>query len=266
MCRSLHTSPAYSEAIVIKDRHAHPRFESKAMTPTRNPPHPKSVPGVALRSLRKRKQLTLADVSTRTGLPISTLSKIETGKMSLSYDKLARLSAGLEVEIAQLFESDAESTITAVHGRRSITRAGGGIAVETENYSHLYPGSDLLNKRLVPIVAEPHAQSIAEFGELIRHPGEEFVYVLDGTVDLHTDLYAPVRLEAGDSMYFDSGMGHAYIAVGLKRCRVLSICTATQSQLIEALGVDQHKQTIAPARVAAPARKKKHKRSVSRAK
>ena len=213
------------------------------MKSNRTPPQPKIEPGLALRSLRKRKQLTLSEVSTRTGLPVSTLSKIENGKMSLSYDKLARLSAGLEVDIAQLFEPDTAAPPTKVHGRRSITRAGEGLAVQTENYGHLYPNSDLLNKLLVPIVAEPYARSLAEFGELVRHGGEEFVYVLEGTVDLHTDLYAPARLEAGDSMYFDSGMGHAYIAVGLKRCRVLSICTATQSQLIEALGVEHKNKT-----------------------
>jgi len=211
--------------------------------------HPKSQPGLALRSLRKQKQLTLTEVSASTGLPISTLSKLENGKMSLSYDKLARLSASLEVDMAQLLDPDAAAPQTRVQGRRSITRAGEGLAVETENYSHLYPGAELLNKRLVPIVAEPHARSLAEFGELIRHPGEEFVYVLEGTVDLHTDLYAPARLEAGDSMYFDSGMGHAYIAVGLKRCRVLSICTATQSQLIEALGADETHQAKSRKRV-----------------
>jgi transcriptional regulator with XRE-family HTH domain len=222
------------------------------MTFKREPAASKSEPGVALRSLRKHKHLTLAEVSARTGLPVSTLSKIENGKMSLSYDKLARLSAGLEVDIAQLFEPAAAAAPTRVHGRRSITRAGDGLSVETENYSHLYPGADLLNKRLVPILAEPHARSLAEFGELVRHPGEEFVYVLEGTVDLHTDLYAPARLEAGDSMYFDSGMGHAYIAVGLKRCRVLSICSATQSQLIEALGADQGQQKTARKRVPAP--------------
>lgn len=221
-------------------------------------PHSKSEPGSALRSLRKQKQLTLAEVSERTGLPVSTLSKIENGKMSLSYDKLARLSTGLEVDIAQLFEPSSAAPPTKVQGRRSITRAGNGLAVETENYSHLYPGADLLNKQLVPIIAEPHARSLAEFGELIRHEGEEFIYVLEGTVDLHSDLYAPARLEAGDSMYFDSGMGHAYIAVGLKRCRVLSVCTATQSQLIEALGVEQISQTTPRKRVPAqPVAKKK---------
>ena len=235
------------------------------MTLKHKPLHPKTEPGVALRSLRKRQHLTLAEVSTRTGLPVSTLSKIENGKMSLSYDKLARLSAGLEVDIAQLFEPDTAAPPVSIHGRRSVTRASHGLAVETENYSHLYPGADLLNKRLVPIVAEPHARSLAEFGELVRHPGEEFVYVLEGTVDLHTDLYAPARLEAGDSMYFDSGMGHAYIAVGLKRCRVLSVCTATQSQLIEAMGVDQgnpvatRKRT--PARPAVKAKKRQRARA-----
>jgi len=227
------------------------------MTLNRKQPQPKSEPGIALRTLRKRKQLTLAEVSARTDLPVSTLSKIETGKMSLSYDKLARLSTALEVDIAQLFEPDTAAPSTRVQGRRSITRAGEGFVVETENYGHLYPGSDLLNKHLVPIIAEPHARSLAEFGELIRHEGEEFVYVLEGTVDLHTDLYAPARLEAGDSMYFDSGMGHAYIAVGLKRCRILSVCTATQSQLIEALGVEQDSQTAARKRTSAQAATKR---------
>jgi transcriptional regulator with XRE-family HTH domain len=222
--------------------------------------HPKSAPGSALRSLRKNRHLTLAEVGALTGLPVSTLSKIENDKMSLSYDKLARLSAGLDVDIAQLFEPDTTAPPTKVHGRRSITRAGEGLAVETENYSHLYPGADLLNKRLVPIIAEPHARSLAEFGELVRHQGEEFVYVLEGTVDLHTDLYAPARLQAGDSMYFDSGMGHAYIAVGLKRCRVLSICTATQSQLIEALGADHGNNATTRKRTRAQPVTKKTKR------
>jgi hypothetical protein len=53
-------------------------------------------------------------------------------------------------------------------------------------------------------------------------------------VDLYTSLYAPVRLKTGDSMYFDSGMGHAYIAASEGPCRVLSLCTAPETQLIAA--------------------------------
>ena len=186
--------------------------------------------GLVLRDLRKERGLTLLEASERTGLPVSTLSKIENSKMSISYDKLLCICKGLEVDIAQLFGADAPAEPVAPRaafgGRRSITRAGGGYAIETPNYGHLYPAADLLNKQIIPIVAEVRARSLKEFGELIRHTGEEYAFVLEGTVDLHTELYAPTRLETGDSIYFDSGMGHAYIAVGPGPCRVLSICSA----------------------------------------
>jgi transcriptional regulator with XRE-family HTH domain len=212
-------------------------------------------PGAMLKALRLRKGWTLAEVSRRTGLPVSTLSKVENDKMSLTYDKLARISTGLEVDIGVLFAPDAPSaSLALVTGRRSITRAGDGRAIETQSYGHLYPATELLNKRFVPIVAEVRARSLAEFGEMIRHPGEEYAYVLEGAVDLHTDLYAPVRLETGDSIYFDSGMGHAYLAAAPGACRVLSICSGEESHLIAALaqespaGADEVDPAARPAR------------------
>jgi len=211
-------------------------------------------PGGALRALRTARGWTLAEVSQRTGLPVSTLSKIENDRMSLSYDKLTRLCAGLEIDIAELFAADSLAMAPArVTGRRSITRAGEGRVIDTDDYLHRYPAADLLNKRFVPIIAEIHARSLKAFGELIRHPGEEYAYVLEGAVDLHTELYAPARLETGDSIYFDSGMGHAYIAVSPGRCRVLSICSASESQLLEATK-EQRKATPpgAPKRAAKP--------------
>lgn len=44
-----------------------------------------------------------------------------------------------------------------------------------------------------------------EFGEFMRHPGEEFLYVIEGELELHTQCYAPVVLKAGESIYLDSG-------------------------------------------------------------
>jgi transcriptional regulator with XRE-family HTH domain len=206
-----------------------------SMTDQPEPPRSVARPGAALKALRRKHGWTLAEVSRRTGLPTSTLSKIENDKMSLTFDKLARLSASLRVDISALFngEAAADSGLGA-SGRRSITRSGEGKAIETQNYSHLYPAWELLNKRVIPIVAELHAHSLEEFGELIRHPGEEYTFVLEGEVDLHTSLYAPVRLKTGDSIYFDSGMGHAYIAASEGPCRVLSLCTAPETQLIAA--------------------------------
>ena len=184
-------------------------------------------PGAALKALRRKHGWTLAEIARRTGLPISTLSKIENDKMSLNYDKLVRISTGLQVDISALFSGDAGvGAVNGAGGRRSIARAGEGKAIKTPNYGHLYPAWDLLNKSLIPIVAELRARTIEEFGELIRHPGEEYAFVLEGEVDFYTSLYAPVRLKAGDSIYFDSDMGHAYIAASDGPCRVLSVCLA----------------------------------------
>lgn len=191
--------------------------------------------GLSLREIRKQRNMTLAQASERSGLPVSTLSKIENNRMSLSYDKLLRICQALDVDIAQLFAGGpalAPPSLAVPSGRRSITRGGEGYLIETANYGHLYPAADLLNKRVVPIIAEIRARSLKEFGELIRHPGEEYAYVLEGTVELHTDLYAPARLNTGDSIYFDSGMGHAYIAAGSAPCKILSICSADASLLM----------------------------------
>src|ERR1700716_3672883 len=136
-----------------------------------NPSTPQ--PSVALRSIRRQKGWTLSDVSKRTGLPVSTLSKVENGKMSLTYDKLVRISNGLGIDIAQLLSPETHPEAISVSGRRSIARAGEGHAIETRTYGHLYPASDLLNKHLIPIIADIRAHSLSEFGEMIRHAGEE---------------------------------------------------------------------------------------------
>jgi transcriptional regulator with XRE-family HTH domain len=192
-------------------------------------------PGVALRALRRQRGWTLAEIGARTGLPISTLSKIENGKMSLSFDKLTRIAQGLEVDIGELFSPQPATGNEGFSGRRSISRAGEGYAVRTENYDHLYPASELLNKRLVPIIADVHARTLEEFGELIRHTGEEFAIVLEGAIELHSELYAPTRLETGDSIYFDSSMGHAYIAAAPGPCRVLAVCSGSESHVRDAM-------------------------------
>ncbi|HWF99864.1 MAG TPA: XRE family transcriptional regulator [Steroidobacteraceae bacterium] len=192
-------------------------------------------PGSALKALRNQRGWTLAEVSKRTGLPISTLSKIENERISLTYDKLALLSTSLNVDIAQLFAPPLGRVPGAVIGRRSYTPGGQGQVIETGNYGHIYPAADFLNKRFTPIIAELRARSLEEFGDFIRHPGEEYAYVLEGTVAFHTELYAPLTLRKDDSIYFDSGMGHAYLAAEAGPCRVLSICSGPESQLKEAL-------------------------------
>src|SRR3546814_17905180 len=104
------------------------------------------------------------------------------------------------------------------------------MAVTTRNGEVRYQAYDLLNKDLTPMVAQVHARSIEEFGDFHRHDGEEFVYVLDGELAFYSDSYTPAYLKAGDSIYFDSGMGHAYVAFGDVPCRILSVFSTSADQ------------------------------------
>ena len=195
-------------------------------------------PGAALKELRAKRGLTLADVSELTGMNVSTLSKIENGKVALTLEKLMRISEGLGVDMTELITPAAREAPKIQGGtRRSVARAGEGQAIEMALGNSLYLASELLNKRIIPIVGDVLAKNIEEYDELLRHAGEEFVYVLEGTLELHLEMYTPLRLEKGDSVYFDSEMGHAYIAVGDEPCRILSICATTEAHLTKSLAI-----------------------------
>ncbi len=164
------------------------------------------------------------------------------GRASLSYEKLTLVSIGLGVSLSELMGLLVDTPENAppprsFPGRRVLQRPGEGLAVQTSSYTQTFLAVELLHKQLVPMIAEAHARTIeafvAEFGGLIKHTGEEFAYVLEGEVDFHTEFYAAVRLKAGESVYFDSSMGHAYIAAVDGPCRVLSVCTDHGNGVIE---------------------------------
>lgn len=188
----------------------------------------KSTLGSALRAIRHDRGWSLADASRRSGLAISTLSKIENGQRSLTYDKLIGLAGALEVDITRLFSTGPRMTVDpqSFLGRRSVHRQDDGFVIEAGVYSYRYLADELVAKRFSPIIMELHAGSIEAFDGLLRHAGEEFAFVLEGEVELHTELYAPLRLKVGESIYFDSNVGHAYLNVGDGVARILTIASA----------------------------------------
>src|SRR5678815_2035077 len=168
-------------------------------------------PSRTLRQARIDQGLSLRALSARAGLPYSTLSKLENGKMSLTYDKLIRLAQALNVDLKDIISEPAPPTAPVAVGRRSVTRAGHEWDAESEKHRHHYPAADLLGKMMIPIIIDVQARSVEELGGLVRHAGEEYLYVVRGHMDLHSDLYAPLALAPGDSIYFDSGMAHGYV-------------------------------------------------------
>ncbi|PMS13933.1 helix-turn-helix domain-containing protein [Trinickia caryophylli] len=175
-----------------------------------------------LRRLRTHAHLTLQQLGERSSISVSTLSKIENGQLSPTYEKIAALAIGLGVEVSELFNQTPKPVPL---GRRSITKAGSGVVHETDQYVYEVLNADLAGKRFVPLFTTIKAHSIGEFRSLLRHDGEEFLYVLEGTVIVNTEFYAPSTLSKGDAMYFDSTMGHACISGTDEDAKVLWVCS-----------------------------------------
>ncbi len=187
--------------------------------------------GMKIKSLRRQNKWTLAEMSDHTDVPLSSLSKIENGQLSPTYDQLLKLSKGLGLDVAELLSDKTDHDKPNIIGRRSINGVDDGVIVEDHLQTLHYLSSDLLDKAFVPMIADIKARNIDDYKELLRHPGEEFFYVVEGIVDLHSELYAPLRLHPGESIYFDSSMGHGYVAVGDQPARALSICTTSINKL-----------------------------------
>lgn len=176
--------------------------------------------GGRLRQLRKQRRWTLNDVSARTGLAVSTISKTERGEMSLTYDKFMRLAQGLGLDVNELFSPSGRSFSAGSH---AITRFGDEKSYETENYVYDMLCAELRHKHMVPMHGRIKAHHIREFKEIVSHPGEEFVYVLSGVLTVHLEGREAMDLTPGDSIYFDSGLGHAYVSAGKEDAEMLVV-------------------------------------------
>src|SRR3546814_6970553 len=74
------------------------------------------------------------------------------------------------------------------------------------------------------------------FGKLVHHSGEEYIHVLEGRLEVHTEFYDPIVLGTGEWVYIDSNMGQPYIAAeGCDEAVLLGVCSSADEQLTESL-------------------------------
>lgn len=183
--------------------------------------------GEHLRTARKAQGLTLAQLSARSGIAVSTISKAERGDVALTYDKFAALTQALSLDLGAIFRP--ASKVTDVRREPSFTAAGSEVVYDTPNYVYGMLANDLVGKRMVPMRARIHARTPSDFPDYIRHGGEEFVFVLEGTLELRFENGKTYRLEPGDSLYFDSSVGHIYVSLSETDAQAVVCCIDTGS-------------------------------------
>jgi transcriptional regulator with XRE-family HTH domain len=187
--------------------------------------------GHLIRRLRLKNGWTLAQLGDKVGIPRSTLAKVERDRLTLTYDRLQQMSARLNISMKE-FLSPSPTPFAA---RRSVSLRVNRAPIKAPHGDYEFLCADLRDKRMLPIIARIHARDVAEFGAPLSHAGEEFIFVLDGSIEVHTQFYEPAILCSGQGMYLDGTMAHAYVAKDCDSATLLSICAGADPDLLHPL-------------------------------
>ncbi|GBG38284.1 helix-turn-helix domain-containing protein [Mycobacterium montefiorense] len=162
-----------------------------------------------LRAVRRQRGLTLEQLAAQTGLTKSYLSKIERRQSTPSIAVALKLARALQVDVGRLFSDDAaEEKIT-------VDRAAGA---DGQRYRVL--ASALLGKSMSPFVVRPTAT--AADNPHAEHTGQEFVFVHAGRIELDYGDQI-IKLDTGDSAYFDAAVSHQIRAIGSDPAEVVVV-------------------------------------------
>jgi transcriptional regulator with XRE-family HTH domain len=166
--------------------------------------------GDKIRELREKRRYTLQDLATKTGLDRSVLEEIESGEVVPPVASLIKLAQSLRVSMAYFFEEVSGKI------RISVTRAGERVRIERRPHHHqgevdyIYESLETQkpDKHMEPLFVEFQPMETEEM-VFVNHPGEEFLYLLDGTLEFRTDDRVEI-LHPGDSLYFESEINHSF--------------------------------------------------------
>jgi len=184
--------------------------------------------GQRLRATRRKYGWTLAEVSSRSGVSIPTISRAERGQLALSYEKFSALARALNIDMGALFAQVDGAPLEL--DKPVVTRAGRGVRYRGQSMVYEFLGTQASAKQMSPILATVHARTVGE-DDYARHEGEEFVYVLSGTVNVHFETGQVVKLAKGDSLYFDSRIGHAYVSTSRQLAKTIGATTSESGMM-----------------------------------
>ncbi len=211
-----------------------PGWQNRAVTKASKPQHgpqlldPATL-GKRLRTARKQRGWTLARLGERSKVSITTISRAERGQLALGYENFAALAHALQLDMGTLFSSDGASA--ASNDKPVVTRAGEGVVYRGLALSYEFLATSASSKPINPVLGTVHARAVNGPEDFARHDGAEFVYVLSGEIGVHFETGEQVRLRRGDSLYFDSRLGHAYVSVSRQLARIIGVITNESSHM-----------------------------------
>jgi quercetin dioxygenase-like cupin family protein len=175
--------------------------------------------GQKLRSAREKRGFSIEELAAQTGVGADVLAQLEAGETFLPLGQLIKLSKALSLRMSDVISTGNEAfTIVRAGERRSFSRFGKAKqASHGYEYESLAP--DKKDRTMEPFIVTLHP---AAADEPSSHDGQEFIYVLDGEMEVVVDDTRDV-LKAGDAIYYDSTSMHLVKAHGDKPAKILAV-------------------------------------------
>jgi quercetin dioxygenase-like cupin family protein/DNA-binding XRE family transcriptional regulator len=179
--------------------------------------------GDRIRRVREMRGLTVRDVSSRTGIDMDTLGRIEASKLIPALGQLVKLGRALDMKMGYFISPGIDQPMTVIrkHERRQVSRYGEARSM-LYGYSYESLAPDKANRLMEPFVVTLVPTETEEFS---THAGQEFLYVLEGKIKVQVrDLVD--SLKAGDAVYYDSNQPHLVRCAGTTPAKVLAVLYA----------------------------------------
>ncbi|MBP7736141.1 MAG: cupin domain-containing protein [Spirochaetes bacterium] len=180
--------------------------------------------GEKIKKYRESMGMSLADLAERTGFSPAFISQLENHLISPPLGALMKIARSIGIEIGMLFNQKGTAPFTIVRKDERVptSRVASKEGVRY-GYSYESLAPEKINRKMEPFLVT--LEPVAKKGVPYSHDGEEFLFVLEGKVEIqlgaHTDI-----LEAGDSIYYDSKLDHRVACADDKPARIIAVIYA----------------------------------------
>lgn len=187
--------------------------------------------GERIRSLRIEKAMSPAELAGKSGISQEDLARVEDNELSPPLGIIINLAKALAVQVGDIFGDSGDSPYCIVRSNNgdAVSRFKSG-STKSCGYSYQGLGQQKRNRQMEPFLVTLNP---VENQEVLAndHIGEEFIYVLEGKVEVslsgHKDILNP-----GDSIYYDSNMPHVISCHGNEPAKILAVIYAREEMVI----------------------------------
>lgn len=179
--------------------------------------------GNIIKTQRVAQSLSLRDLSAKSNIAASTISQIETGKSSPNLMSLKSLCDSLNLSLSSLFSDDNSDKVKLVRKNEQQTFVRNISNGKESIESIITKGSNEMWGGIIKIPSK------TDSGNYSRHGGEEFVFILKGTLIFDLENQEKYTLTEHDTLYYPNSIGHRWINDSNKDVEMLIVSNSPYS-------------------------------------